>query len=222
MAYRVSKLAVILVAAGLTSAVARAEEEKPGEIGALWGVAAADEDVTGEATEDFTLGARGGYHFNPRWVWFGDALYAKFDSTSPPVDPSLSAPVLVPSNEDVETLSVRTGLQYLFTPERSRNWFVSFGPGWMRVTRSDLLRTSDGMGGVSEELVPGDFDRLFVSVGGGQRFLVNPELQIHWEIRVDQTGTLRSRDDADDGVGGQGVAQGYLLVGLSWGIGSGD
>ena len=98
MAYRVSKLAVILVAAGLTSAVARAEEEKPGEIGALWGVAAADADVTGEATEDFTLGARGGYHFNPRWVWFGDALYAKFDSTSPPVDPSLSAPVLVPSN----------------------------------------------------------------------------------------------------------------------------
>ena len=166
MVYRFSKRAVILVAFGLMSAVVHAEEERPGEIGLVLGAAAADKDVTGEATQDFTLGVRGGYHLNSNWTWFGEGLYSRFDSTSPTVDPmSINSPALVPSDEEVETLSVRTGLQYLFSSDRSWNWFFSFGAGWMDVVRSDLLLKSDGMGGVSGELVSGDFNRLLASVG---------------------------------------------------------
>jgi len=221
MFYRASRLAVVIVALGLMSSGVRAEEEKPGEIGALWGISAADADLTGDATEDFTFGVRGAYHFNPQWIWFGEGLYAKFDSTSPTVDPaSVGSTALVPSNEDVETLSVRAGLQYMLTQDRSRNWFLSVGAGWLDVTRSDLLLTSDGMGGVSQQLVSDDFNRLFASLGGGQRYSVSRGLYVHWEIRFDQTITLRSVGTEDEGVGGRAVGQGHLLAGLSWGIGA--
>ena len=209
---------VLAVTLWLIPAGALAGEEQRGEIGVLGGVSYSDEELTGDEEAGFSAGVRASYLLNRARDWgiFGDLLFSKFDSTPPDFD-SLSVPasgLLVPSDEDVESLALRAGVEHLFNPDGKWRWFVAFGGGWMDVERSDFVATPPG---ISEEPVDGDFDRFFGSLSGGQRILVGRSWELRWELRADQSITRRS--EGDDGLGGENFLQSRLLLGATWGLG---
>ena len=188
-----SALWSLILALWITPFGARAGEDQGGEIGFMGGAVTGDEDLTGQSTDvGISLGVRGGYVFTPSLAWFVDGLYSEFDSNA--------------TQGDVQTVSARAGLEYLFNKDKNWSLFLSFGAGWMNFDRSGPSLTDD------------DFDRFFGSVGVGQRVFTGRRLQLRWEIRADKTITLRSRSTAQDGLGGRGIGQGQILVGLNWSL----
>ncbi|GEM_PF-642521 len=175
---------VLLLSGAVGSALA---EEGDGEFGVLIGFLLPDENLVGQhrslGDAELAYGLRGGYHFKPSWAWFADVYRAEIS----PLRRSGSA----------STWALRTGLEAFLSPEDRRNrWFVAGGPGWMNVDLS---------GG-------GGFDRLFASLGVGQRRDVGDNDAIRWEIRADRTLS-------NDGLDGDDITRGLLVVSYAWGLG---
>jgi outer membrane protein OmpA-like peptidoglycan-associated protein len=172
----------------LTSSTAWSEGGRPrrgGELGFDFGVMLPDRDLTGKAETlsnvEPTFGIRGNYAFAPRWAWFVDANVAVFESSL---------------ETDITDYRVRTGAELFTSPHwTDYQTFFTFGGGWQAVDR-------DGAS---------DFDRVFASLSGGQRFTIGPNQLIRWELRVDHTVT-------DDGLQGADLTTGLLLLGYTWGM----
>jgi hypothetical protein len=169
------------------SAPASAAEGRGGEIGLLGGAAFPDQDVAGEQgpSSGPSAGVRVASVFSRRWTIFVDALVSQIDSEA--------------GFGDLTCVAGRTGAEYRLWPEWRFPVFVGLGAGWMALEFDDPSA---------------DFDRPFLSAGGGQRFTLSDRFGLRWELRTDHTVD-------DSGLGGVGVTQGRFLLGLLWGPGVG-
>ncbi|HXV75816.1 MAG TPA: OmpA family protein [Candidatus Polarisedimenticolaceae bacterium] len=164
---------------------AAAAARQGGEIGLQAGLLLPDRDLTGEPTTlerlEPTLGIRGAFQFAPRWGWFVDSNLAVFESAA---------------GDGITNYAARSGVELFGAPHwTDAQTFVALGGGWLGVARESR----------------DDFNRLFGSIGVGQRFTVGPNQLLRWELRVDQTLT-------DDGADGAALTTGLLLVGFGWGM----
>lgn len=161
-----------------------ADDGRGGEVGFVVGAFSADDEMTGDSgATELSLGLRGGAVFTRHIGWFVDGLY-----TNVATDNGLG---------DARTVIGRTGIDWLFSPQREARWFVSAGFGWMVVDYEDA----------SYE----DFHNPLAALGFGQRIRVGDNLRLRWELRGD-----RLLDDArleDE------LVQAHALLGLTWGPG---
>ncbi|UCF69522.1 MAG: thrombospondin type 3 repeat-containing protein, partial [Acidobacteriota bacterium] len=98
---------------------------------------------------------------------------------------------------DAETWSARTGFDFYFSPHYGDHaWFASLGGG---LADFDIENVSS-------------FERTFGSLSLGHRWALG-DANLRLELRADRTID-------DDGLGGQSLTNGYLLLGLSWGVGA--
>jgi outer membrane protein OmpA-like peptidoglycan-associated protein len=181
MSWKVTRAALI-VAVALLCAQAEADEGRGGEAGFVTGVFVPDEPMTGaSSTAEFSLGVRGGAVFTRHWGWFVDALYSRVATEN--------------GLGRARTTIGRTGVDYLFQPEREMRWFVSGGVGWMVVDYEDAATA--------------DFHNPLVALGFGQRIRVGNNTRLRWELRADHT--LDDARLADD------LVQGHALLAFVWG-----
>ena len=161
---------------------AHADDGRGGEVGVVVGAIAPDDEMTGgSGSTELTLGLRGGSVFTEHVGWFIDGLYTEIGT-----DNGLG---------EARTVVGRTGIDWLFSPEREMRWLVSAGVGWMVVDY--------------EQGDARDFHNPIASIGFGQRIRVADNMRLRWELRGDHTlDDARLQDD---------LIQGLALVTLSWG-----
>jgi hypothetical protein len=170
-----------LLMAGL-GVPAGADDRRGGEVGFAVGAISADEEMTGDSSStEITVGLRGGAVFSRRWGWFVDGLYADIGTSR--------------GLGDASTVIGRTGLDRLFTPERDRRWFVTFGAGWMVVDYENAGHE--------------DFHNPLASIGFGQRIRLQGTRHLRWELRGDRTLDDARLDDE--------IFQASAVVRLTWG-----
>jgi outer membrane protein OmpA-like peptidoglycan-associated protein len=172
---------------------ASADDRRGGEVGILAGALAPDDALTldDSSVEPF-LGLRGGSVFTRRWGWYIDAWYAELDTLHTRLSPTGPGAPL----GTARTVTGRTGIDWLFTPERDVRWFVTAGAAWTKVD--------------FEHGGPEDFHRPAASVGGGQRLRIGHNLRFRWEVRVDHTLD-------DNGINNEDMTHGLLVAGLTFG-----
>jgi outer membrane protein OmpA-like peptidoglycan-associated protein len=165
---------------------AHADDGRGGEVGVVVGAIAPDDQMTGDSgSTELTLGLRGGSVFTEHLGWFIDGLYSEIGT-----DGGLG---------DARTVVGRTGVDWLFSPEREMRWLVSAGVGWIVVDYED--------GDVQ------DFHNPIASIGFGQRIRIADNMRLRWELRGDHT--------LDDARLEDNLVQGLALVALTWGPGGG-
>jgi OOP family OmpA-OmpF porin len=176
------KVAGFVLIALLAASPGAADDSRGGEAGVLIGVISPDEEMTGDTSStEVTAGLRGGSVFATRWGWYIDALYSDIGTTR--------------GLGNARTVIGRTGMDYLFTPERDGRWFVTFGAGWMVVDYEDAAYE--------------DFHNPIASLGFGQRIRLRGTTHLRWELRGDRT--LDHARLADN------LFQGHAMLGLTWG-----
>jgi outer membrane protein OmpA-like peptidoglycan-associated protein len=161
---------------------AHADDGRGGEVGVVVGAIAADDAMTGDSgSAELTLGLRGGSVFTEHLGWFIDGLYSEIGT-----DDGLG---------DARTVVGRTGVDWLFTPQREMRWLVSAGVGWIVVDYEDAdVR---------------DFHNPIASIGFGQRIRIADNMRLRWELRGNYTlDDARLEDD---------LLNGLALVALTWG-----
>jgi len=164
---------------------ALALEQAYDEIGNLFGFGIPDTSLVGSDKHDkpnALTGVRYGHLFTDTLGLFADATYAAYDGDR------------VAGNSDVTT--VRSGVEWSFSPGRPSRWFLSGGAGWMSVSPD----------------AESSFDRGLLCAGFGQRRNTSTGNSLRWEIRWD-----RSLGHA--GSGGEDISTAQALFGWSWGIG---
>lgn len=183
---------VVCLLAGLAAlggATVNAADMPERELGLLLGAGYVDGDMTGEGADNPhpILGARYGQRLGTDTNFFGDLTYTDVNGERANVG-------------DGYLLSVRGGLEWLFSQKDRYNWFLSGGLGLMNMQ-------SDGP----------DFTRPVVSLGIGQAWEMGVNDALRWEIRADQSfgnGDLPTR------TGNAGLNNLQALVGYSWGLGA--
>jgi hypothetical protein len=173
-------IALLFVAVGLPAV---ADAKRGGEAGVVVGVIAPDEVMTGDSSAtDAILGFRGGAVFTSHWGWFVDALYSDIGTKN--------------GLGDASTIIGRSGMDYIFTPEKDSRWLVSFGVGWMVVDYDDASTQ--------------DFHNPLASIGFGQRIRIGDgNTHLRWELRGDHT--------LDDARLSDKLVQGLATVAFTWG-----
>jgi OOP family OmpA-OmpF porin len=158
-----------------------ADDNRGGEVGGVLGLYVPDSELTGESgSTEVSFGLRGGATFTRHVGWFIDGLYSSVGTQG--------------GLGDARTVIGRTGVDWLFQPERSVRWFVSVGLGWMV---ADYEHSSSR-----------DFHNPLASVGFGQRLRAGDRLHWRWELRGDHT--------LDDARLTENLTQGHALLALTW------
>jgi OOP family OmpA-OmpF porin len=172
--------------AALGGTTAHAAEFADNEFGLLIGGGWADKDLVGGKDGDVNplLGLRYGHRLGNSLNLFGDLVGGPYDGDAPGIN-------------DVDIVTARGGLEWLFAKGDRHDWFLSGGVGAMYV----YLNDND------------DFTEPMASVGLGQVWEMGANNSFRWEVRADHAfgaGDL----PADD------LTNYQLLVGYSWGLGA--
>jgi OOP family OmpA-OmpF porin len=170
----------------LALGAANAAEMPEREFGLLLGAGWADKDLVGGKDGDANplLGLRYGQRLGTSTNFFGDLVYGKYDGNRAGVG-------------DADVITLRGGLEWLFSKQQRYNWFLSGGLGAINVD------TDNGP----------NFTRPLVSVGIGQAWEVGVNDAFRWEVRADQSFGNSSLPNA-------GLTNIQALLGYSWGIGA--
>jgi len=157
------------------------------EVGLLLGGGYVDGDMTGNGADDVhpILGVRYGQRLGTATNLFGDLTYTSADGERADVG-------------DGYLLSLRGGLEWLFSQQDRYNWFLSGGLGVMNMS-------SDGP----------DFTRPLLSIGVGQAWEIGVNDAFRWEIRADQSF---GNGDLPNRTGNSGLSNVQALLGYSWGL----
>jgi outer membrane protein OmpA-like peptidoglycan-associated protein len=185
-AIRVLAVAGFVTACGAGAALAA--DEPKNEAGILLGFGFPDKEFVGESKDyrpNLLLGLRLAHLMeNERLAWFLDGTVVPYNGAT--------------SLGDVRNLNARTGLEYLFSPEKTDRWFLSGAVGWM---------------GFYPDFGD-DFSRGMVSLGVGRRYQQTENRSFRWELRADQSVYGSS------GLNDEDVLNAQFLMGLSWGAAS--
>lgn len=162
---------------------AHAAEMPEREVGLLFGAGWADDSLVGGKDGDANplLGVRYGQRLGTSTNFFGDLVYGKYDGNRAGVG-------------DADVITLRGGLEWLFSKQQRYNWFLSGGLGVMNVN------TDDGP----------DFTRPMASLGIGQSWAVGSSNAFRWEVRADQSF-------GNDSLPHSGLTNVQALLGYSWG-----
>lgn len=147
--------------------------------GILAGVTRFERALTGDRPSfEPTVGLRTGYVFSDHFGWFLDGLYATTDTVS---------------FGDATVVELRTGLDYLFNPDRKTSWFLGAANGAMLIDFATRDSLSSAM----------------FSTGFGQRIRCRSRVHLRWEFRIDiNTSRAGFHKTINDG---------KILVGWIWG-----
>lgn len=174
-------LAVVLCAAGGTTLAAE------GELGLTAGFTLPAHETTGRFGEtvapDPTVGFRGGVVLAPRFEWFADLTLTRLDT--------------VALLDDGDSLTFRTGVDFMMNPGQAERWFVSAAAGY---------------GDIGYGRTFYDFDYTFGSVGFGQRYELQGGRRLRWELRADV-------NPAGAGPIDEWFLNVHSMVSLTWGLG---
>jgi len=164
-------------------ATAHAAEVPEREVGLLLGAGWADKDLVGGKDGDANplLGVRYGQRLGSDFNFFGDLVFGAYDGNRAGVG-------------DADIITLRGGLEWLFSKQQRYNWFLSGGLGVMNVN------TDNGP----------DFTRPMASLGVGQSWAVGASNAFRWEVRADQSL-------GNDSLPNAGLTNYQALLGYSWG-----
>jgi OOP family OmpA-OmpF porin len=181
---RVAWLLASLAAWGGTSAYAADMPER--ELGLLLGGSRIDADLAGEGSDRAhpVLGVRYGQRLGFDTNFFGDMTYTLMDGARAKVG-------------DGYLLSLRGGLEWLFSQQDRFNWFLSGGLG---------------LANVNSDNGP-DFTRPMASLGIGQAWELGVNDALRWEVRADQSFGNSTLPNSS-------LTNFQALLGYSWGLGA--
>jgi len=167
-------------------ATAHAADMPERELGLLLGGGWADKDLVGGKDDDVNplFGLRYGQRLGSDFNLFGDMVFGPYDGNRAGVG-------------DADVITLRGGLEWLFSKQQRFNWFLSGGLGLMNVD------TDNGP----------DFTRPMASLGLGQSWAVGTNDAFRWEVRADQSF-------GNDSLPNAGLTNYQALLGYSWGIGA--
>jgi OmpA-OmpF porin, OOP family len=170
----------------LGGATVQAAEMPERELGLLLGGGWADENLVGSKDDEVNplFGLRYGQRLGTATNFFGDLVYGPYDGNRAGVG-------------DADVLTLRGGLEWLFSRQQKYNWFLSGGLGLMNVN------TDNGP----------DFTRPMASLGVGQAWEVGANDAFRWEVRADQSFGNSTLPNA-------GLTNFQALLGYSWGLGA--
>ena len=154
------------------------------EIGVFNGFILPDKHLTGTRDPGIepTAGVRMGGGIARRWNWLSELQVARFDTRAP--------------SGDAKMFAGRAGAEWLITPGRRAEPFVSMGWGYSQMTFGRAT----------------DFFSAFASVGLGQHIQIGPKSRLRWELRFDRT-------TAPDGLRGNDLTQPQATIAYSWVLG---
>jgi outer membrane protein OmpA-like peptidoglycan-associated protein len=174
---------ILLVALLLTCPLAAvADDRRGGEAGFVVGGILTDDEMTrDDGAVEPTFGLRGGSVFTRHIGWYVDGLYSEIDTLR--------------ARGTGRTVVGRSGIDWLFTPERDARFFVTFAAGWMVVDY--------------ENSAADDFHNPLASIGFGQRIRLAENTRLRWELRADRL--------LDDARLSEALNQGLALLAITWG-----
>lgn len=175
----------LLAGMAVLGGAAHAADMPEHELGLLLGGGRADKDLVGGKDGVRPLfGLRYGQQLNDDFNLFGDLVYGAYDGNRAGVG-------------DADVLTLRGGLEWLFSRQQRYHWFLSGGLGLMSVNTGGNV----------------DFTRPMASLGIGQEWAVGTNDAFRWELRADQSFGNGSLPNA-------GLTNVQALLGYSWGLGA--